>query len=933
MKKRILLGLITFLFCQYLFGQQTIVKGDALTLTFDAEAYPVSVKDADGNELLKSGKSMGFYLLEMDKTKRHFDKVEEVALNEYRFSMSGSEEQIIVRFAPKKHYTTLTFTALENFPLKGERLFFNLNTENQGVQTLALDYMMYTDRRKRNKVEAERRSLWETSDSNPLGAFALYPFTDGEQEDEVLLDIWVNEGLPHPAVKGEWTKAKAEQWLEDWIETCYDVSFINIAPQDFNQHYDFIEYAEMMEAKGLYLHQNIWKDKTVDGVNTGMYMNGLAEFYEFKSELQEDGMWLASHRMSGALDNTDSDYCSGVKEVNEGVEHWGKMKLKEGVSSSDKSIVVIPNEGVVLPSHFKGKGRPTLPPPVMQSYFKYTTFRVGNEWLEAKEIKDLGDGTWELTDLKRAKFETDANGYPAGTEVTGYIRGYGHVFEPDVNSKLLDEVAQRWSEINNTMEFSNASFDGAAWHMAKGVWGFEKFAALTYQYLDHPTWSVTSHGTPPEAWLEYRFNRVKNAFGGEYMIKDAVRYFLGNPSRITPSIEELEYQFLDQLINNSRTFSLARGTKGISIEDLEKNGHIEEVLTTLANYKNASLGMSPEQREKMDVRRKINKAKLPLSGNKPVGTALWSLEGDQFRKWYSTGTKHYTHEWFIGQEHGCVTPRFYTQLNTEESLFVPKEIKTGFDQVRIIGRVLPKFNPSSKHNIELFPLMKIEDKINLIRENNTAQESYALLALKEYKIEKTDLVKHRGIGLHVTGDGSGATVIVRIGDGHLARDYAIPIDFEGKKWIEIPTGEQGWRLNNWSWCPKTKKMMKYEKVSSISVGLGYVPANTKANIIIEDLKALSEIEETVKSPKITVGDQIIKIKEDIPTGSNFTLNANGTFTIFDEYWHAIQTLNLGKLKPSSLDKFSMTSKSSDEIWLEIGVQASTETLPNPAATK
>ena len=44
------------------------------------------------------------------------------------------------------------------------------------------------------------------------------------------------------------------------------------------------------------------------------------------------------------------------------------------------------------------------------------------------------------------------------------------------------------------------------------------------------------------------------------------------------------------------------------------------------------------------------------------------------------------------------------------------------------------------------------------------------------------------VGLWVTGDQSGALLLLELGD----RDYVLPIDFSGRRYIEIPNGEVSW---------------------------------------------------------------------------------------------------------------------------------------------
>merc|ERR1712157_513107 len=214
-----------------------------------------------------------------------------------------------------------------------------------------------------------------------------------------------------------------------------------------------------------------------------------------------------------------------------------------------------------------------------------------------------------------------------------------------------------------------------------------------------------------------------------------------------------------------------------------------------------------------------------------------------------------------------------------------------------------------------------------ISENNLSlEDSFSETRLQPYSIDQIDLSSHGGIGLYVEGDNSGATLVIRLSTIQHARDYAIPINFSGRKWIEVPNCEQGWRLRNWSWSAKTKKFCDFRKISEISIGLGYIPANTKANVSIEHLQALEEILEPIENATITVGDHSVALDSVINPYNHFTVHSEGNFTVYDENWNMLSVEFVGEFLPSDISDFLMESKtSSRKIWLEATVQVSNET--------
>ena len=114
---------------------------------------------------------------------------------------------------------------------------------------------------------------------------------------------------------------------------------------------------------------------------------------------------------------------------------------------------------------------------------------------------------------------------------------------------------------------------------------------------------------------------------------------------------------------------------------------------------------------------------------------------------------------------------------------------------------------------------------------------------------------------------------------------------------------------------------------------------------VSGLQALSEISQPLINPKITVGDVTVHTKGTLQAYDHFTLDPEGTFTIYDRAWNALSNCSVGAFRPSNLAQFVMApvaassqpyvagvggGGSSSAPWLEVGVAGATETVPNPA---
>merc|ERR1712070_435817 len=173
--------------------------------------------------------------------------------------------------------------------------------------------------------------------------------------------------------------------------------------------------------------------------------------------------------------------------------------------------------------------------------------------------------------------------------------------------------------------------------------------------------------------------------------------------------------------------------------------------------------------------------KEPRRNVKNVAKARWMVDGDVYRKWTNVGTAIYHELSFPIASY--VPSRFYVRSGTTEPLVLPPELWSGVDRVAVVGRVLPRFHGSSSLNIDLMAKMQVGQTLPLGASNPTAKEMWDESFLKEYTVNTPlDLTHHQGLGMYVDGDGSGGTLVVRLFSSTVARDYAIPLTFTGRKW-------------------------------------------------------------------------------------------------------------------------------------------------------
>ncbi|MCX7417863.1 MAG: hypothetical protein NTY25_15495 [Planctomycetia bacterium] len=903
------------------------VSSPGLVLQFDtADGRPVSLRNRSGEELLSSPKSSrGFFFASGDRatgTPRRLTHISKAGADCWLFQMEDRTESVTVQVTPGPEYLAFRIVKLEGVSNRSaDRLFFELNTRAAQVRCLPLDYMT-VDQGHAARILAVREALWEQSAANPLGGFAIYSPRDAAHEDEILLDIWTREKLPHPQINGEWTKEAARAWLDRWIEANADTSHLNIIGNSLDEVREAFPFAKRMDARAIYFWPGMWRGEywlsrqRNDDVNPALFPAGRADLEALAKEARAQGLGLKLHYLSGNIGEQDPEFVE--PHLSPELASWGDGTLAEPADSMSRELVVRVGPGVLMPES-RADSDAEHPAPSLPNFFHFRTIRIGTEWVQADRVSAEGDGRYVLGGCRRGMWGTAVVAHPAGAPWRGYLRPYNQDFVPDNNSALLQTVADRWASLNNSIGCELANFDGLENHAYSGRWGGRKFATLVYKRLDHPVKATASNGQPPPCFLEYRFNRVRSMLGAFLGDDAGVSLFLADPSRSAPGLEEAEYQLSRAAFWNVRGFDLgSNDVKGVPIATLRDYGLRDDLLDLIRKWKGTAAALNADQRRSLNVFAPPDPRRKGFNGWHPRADRLWRLEGAQLHAWHALSDRRFTTDWHTGQEHGVVTPRFYAKTGHVLELG-SEQAPPVYSPLLVIGRVLPAFEPEHEANIDLMPLLG-EDSGTLQATNPSAEPRWIADVPRKPLPRELDLSKHRGLGLWVTGDSSNAAIVIQLHAG-TTRDYVVPIDFTGRRWVEIPNGEVAWRLRDWGFRHGSEKSFRYDKVREISIGLGYLPAHANCHVQVEGLRALRESEPAIVDPVFSVNGISVKIRGSIPSGHHFILPSKGPCLTFDPNWKPGPTLACtGELHgPSRHAAFSFQA-SEPSVWLEAGVQ-------------
>ena len=317
--------------------------------------------------------------------------------------------------------------------------------------------------------------------------------------------------------------------------------------------------------------------------------------------------------------------------------------------------------------------------------------------------------------------------------------------------------------------------------------------------------------------------------------------------------------------------------------------------------------------------------------------------------------------WQHGQEFGAIAPRQFLKPGETVILQNPDPVQ----EPQFILHVLPAFDPQAKaqlasvgkgqkkmtdtevftqgnesgsaetvkgpvENILLQPLkIKIApgeswtraqmegDALVLTATNPAARVERQIEKLPSWNLS-VDMSRRRGLSLWVTGDRSGALLLIKLAH----RDYVIPVDFTGRKYIEIPNGEVSWARGDWGWRMETKSA-QYARVGAVEIGIAQLPAHGQATVRVEQLTALGEIPAALDHPVLHLGAGELEVKGVVKSGQFLQYSGGSHARLYDENWHEQGQLKVKRhdfTVPTGPVTASVTAAASAQVpWIDLQV--------------
>lgn len=807
-----------------------------------------------------------------------------------------------------------------------------------------------------------------------LGGVALFTAASDAEEDEILLRLWIDEKLPHPRIDGDWTVERARKWLQEWQKTFADRSQLILEGQSLDELRAGLAYAERMKAKEIYLFTQTWR---TDGfwparndhihVRRDLFPRGEEDLRSFSDEVTARGMRLNLHYVSGGIGKSDERRI-GTKPDRR-LASWMAGSAVSSVSADARTIVLKPAAPIEWsngenPRSMRPRGLPTL--------FNFNVVRLGDELVEVGSFAITPDGYIQLNQCRRGAFGTSQADHSAGSDAVGLVVAYNVNFVPDNNSTLLEEMARELAGFLERCRISHVEYDGSEIHTYNGAWGYRKYATLVYQNLSRPVTAHDSVGSIPRCHFEYRFQSTRRMMRGNCSFTHGgwnAPVQLDSPSRA--ATRELDAHFFLSQGHYGGALGLCRPEPlfAVSASMLKEFGLTDSLIQAVLDWKEVSRRMTEQQHNAMEKSFSPTVSAMPDRSRHLVSQVVHTVRknGDAYELVpirVLTRTEGDI-PWQLGQEHGPVGPRQFVKLGERIDLRNPESPQVpGF-----IVRVMPGFQPDAapermnglkagdapqskgsatdvfttgnnqaavrvrgmETNLSLMPGARVVEA----RGNSTIENNGPNLSVVGSNVGQAELWQcndlpvwrmpinmqgRRGIGLEIDGDGSGATLLVQV-IGRGSRDYAVTIDFRGKRWIEIPNGEVAWFNSHWGWRMQTKHC-DYSNLNEIRMGFGYLPPIRKAQVTVSRMQALAEIAVSLTDPILVLGEHRFSMKGVVSSGEYIQYQGGKVVTVYDANWNKLRELPVdggGEIPTGPVSVWLDGQSSGPAPWLEVQI--------------
>ncbi|MDA8376283.1 MAG: hypothetical protein M0Z50_04250 [Planctomycetia bacterium] len=868
-------------------------------IAFDSAGRPLTFSTRQGRANLvdRQNPGLGFYLMSFNgRHIRHMRlRVVRLSGNKLYVSTGRGLPRFTFKISRGSRFLSLNLIRIQGLPRESlASLSLNIRGETT-LRCLALDYMTRINNLP-GDITVHWPYLWHRNPADPLGGVALYHASTPKSSDNALAQIWADTDFPHPAIGKRWTVARVKTWVKNYYKRFRDLTTMYIAPHNPAQLYKLTGIARRAGVKVINLMNNIWSygfwpaNFSQVSVNRKMFPNGRADLAKYAAYLHRHGMLLYLHSVTGGIGPFDPKAMDNPSLLR-GLAAWAQGTLARPVSNSATTLYFRPNPGNEYPLVTSNPAGPDE----LGSFFSTNFVRVGNEIVQVGRFENLDKPVWKLVGSHRGYGVTKAVAHPAGASAAGLDSAYGQVFSPGADSPWMARVARQFADFINQVGADHCAYDGYEDQLTV-PWGDVKYSNLVASFLDRPVTSATSRGAPASANLEMKFSAVKKNILPQ-CVYASVNLSI-KLAGISPASSLLgaAFEIPAGICLGGRRFVIIKPEPmfGISMFTLDHYGLVGPMFRTFRMWKRAFRKMTPAQL------RTIANTMAPATRYNHLNQRGYHLAGrDCFV--ISRSGDHYgitptrvmvrkkgDVRWLVGQEFGPVAPYQYIQPGQRLLLRNPyKAQPAGFIIYVLSALGADKSKPIPLRAADIRNQVQAAIRQSghgiVIRAVNPLSTSRWISHGLPTWDHSLSMAHARALSLRVTGDGKGEVLLVQIHGGGV-RDYVVKVSFTGTRTIVIPNGEVSWANGCWGWRFNAK-VINYARIHRLSIGFGYLPPQSRLQVRVSHLMALTAHPSTLVNPVIQTGTGKLRVMGTVPTGDYLEYRGGNTAVVYGRNWN------------------------------------------------
>lgn len=697
---------------------------------------------------------------------------------------------------------------------------------------------------------------------------------------DIIEQIEIENGLPHPTLGGVWARKSPEQMKS--------LLYVDVSEDTADA---MIDYALAGGFGYIVLYRHVWcASQGSYLINRENFPRGEAGLTAVSDKIHAAGLKFGMHNLDMIVAK-DDPLVHPVPDPGFLVYPDRRRILATDIGPTDNFIPTTTSPGGLLAREDK-------------SIYHGRDLRIGDEIIVYAALQTTEP--FGFTGCTRGAHGTVAAAHPAGAAIDNFAEFIYAYYRPDLKSDLYDRIVRAEAAALDRFEFDYIYPDGIGqntscypewprWYI-RSILAFKLYhytrreVLFAHGPISSYAWHVLTQGNTVDCvqnGIIEHFNR--SLAEAVHCIADLLPFDLGWFGYFTSSLtgdatrpREMEYAWCKALAYGA---PISLNTyKSI----LDGNGRTREIFSIIKNWEELKLaGYFPER-----IREQL----------KEPGQEF-TLEQKAKGKWQVRPVT-YAPDKYVGKVDGQQNVWTFSNSHPAQPLRVfvqPKPQLTEYGDPANV--VLLKPGPLNLYTTGPGPMGQPRQTPGLEYALRVAEED-SPGGRKSFDVSATnkgtkaagwgcaevildgvkDLTRHRALGTWVKGDGSGAYLHFTIESGRtLARDYYVRLDFTGWKYVKMPESAKG-EIYDFAFPFSTYfalGLMSFESVDRIYVFLTNLPAGATAKARFSRLEALQETPRTIHNPGLTVNGESITFPVTLEPDWYLEYQGDGPVRVFD----------------------------------------------------